>query len=85
MGIFRVGMYEIGGKIALHDQPIQVGQPVTLHSGPVYVLATITAIDGKSFKGEITGFENIDDFEYCGKKPGDVIEFTEADIHGMAH
>lgn len=85
MGIFHVGSYEIGGKIDLHDHPIQVGQSVTLHSGPVYVLATITAIDGRSFKGEITGFENIDDFKYCGRKPGDLIEFTEADIHGIVH
>jgi hypothetical protein len=85
MGIFHVGMYEIGGKIDLHDQPIKVGQQVTLHSGPVYVLATITEINGKLFKGEITGFENIDDYEYCGRRPGDVIEFTESDIHAIAH
>ncbi len=42
-------------------------------------------IDKKSFKGETNGFENIDDFEYCGKEPGDIIEFTEADIHGVVH
>jgi hypothetical protein len=85
MGIFHVDMYKPGDNIDLHDQPIAVGQSVTLHSGPVYVLVNVTEINGKSFKGEITGFENIDAFEFCGRKPGDTIEFTEADIHGMVH
>ena len=42
-------------------------------------------IDKESFKGETNGFESIDDFKYCGKEPGDIIEFTEADIHGVVH
>jgi hypothetical protein len=83
MGIFHVGTYEIGKPIDLADQAICVGHEATLKSGSVSVHARITAINGDTFTGEITGFENIDDDAYKGLEAGDIVTFTAGQIHGL--
>lgn len=71
-----------GGWSIVFSRPVGDVAPLRERSvGP----ARCHGIDKKSLKGETNGFENIDDFKYCGKEPGDIIEFTEADIHGVVH
>ena len=61
------GTYPLGGPI---DQPWdpEVGNTVTLKSGEVTVTVLIHTANGRSYTGEIVGFNNYDEYEYQGKR-----------------
>lgn len=60
---------------SMPSEPV-VGNMVVLHSGSVSVLARITEAEGRSYTGEVTGFEHHDGLALDGVKIGDVIPFA---------
>lgn len=81
-GPIRVGNYNLGDTIEQWEP--EVGNGVTLYSDGVGILATITSAATnaaeRSYEAEITGFENYDEYEFKGKKPGDHLKFNYANI-----
>lgn len=75
------GSYPIGGPIDSPWEP-EIGNTVTLKSGEVSVTVTILTASDRSYTGEIVGFEDYDEYEYKGKKPNDVIQFSYNNIIG---
>lgn len=70
-----------GGTIESNWQP-SVGDVASLHSGSVTVLTKIVKVDGRSYEGEIIGFERHDEYEFEGAKPGDPIVFNYDQVFG---
>ena len=73
------GTYPLGGSIDSPWEP-DIGNIVTLKSGKVSVTAKIHTTNGHAYTGEIVGFEDYDEYEYNGKKPSDIIQFSYKNI-----
>ena len=78
-----VGNYDSNRSIDIACEPI-VGNPATLKSGEISVLVRIVTAVAQQYTGEIVGFENHDDCEYKGNKPGDVIAFSYDNIFSFS-
>ena len=70
-----------GGTIESNWQP-SVGDVASLHSGSATVLTKIVKVEGRSYEGEIIGFERHNEYEFEGAKPGDLIAFTYDEVFG---
>lgn len=46
------------------------------------MLTKIVGVDGRSYQGEIIGFERHDEYEFEGAKPGDPIVFNYDEVFG---
>ena len=46
------------------------------------MLTKIVKVEGRSYEGEIIGFERHDEYELEGAKPGDTIAFTYDEVFG---
>jgi len=62
----------------------EVGNTVTLKSGEITILVRITSASAQAYEGEIVGFEQTHEYECCGRKPGDPIEFGYDNIFGCS-
>lgn len=61
----------------------EAGNTASLHCGPVTVMARIVSVSGRSYSGEVIGFEGWDEYEFEGVKPGDRIDFTFDQVFGF--